>query len=70
MTGCFHVMEAIVHRSFKGALQQTLGLSCDRFDLQITPALLKAHAPQRQHRHGNFSAPEASGWQRRHAHQT
>ena len=69
MAGGFHVMEAVVHRPFEGALQQTLGFSCDRSDLKITPALLKAHAPQRQHGHGNLSAPEASGWQRRHGHQ-
>ena len=62
-------METGLHSPFKGVLQQSLGFSSDRIRLEITPALLKAHAAQRQHGHGDPGATEAAGRQAHNPHQ-
>ena len=61
--GRFDVMEPCRHRSPQQLLQSGLAVVRDLPCGQITPALLEAHPPEGEHRHGQPRATEATGGQ-------
>ena len=67
VTGGFDVVKTSCHRFLQGGPQVGLTLRRDRIGREITPALLKAHPAQRQHRHGQARAAKTAGWHP-HAH--
>ena len=64
MAGRFDVVQAAGYGPLQGAPQVGLALRGDLVGRQVTPALLKAHAPQGQQRHGQLGAAEAAGGNR------
>ena len=64
VAGRFNVVQAACHGSLQGAPQVGLAVWADLVRWQVAPAVLKAHAPQGQQRHGQLGAAEAAGGNR------
>ena len=63
VTGCLDVMKTKVRGALQRGLQVGLGIRRDLVCRQVSPALLKTHPTERQHRNGQLRATETAGEQ-------